>query len=110
MRQGILDQMIEFAVAELASGDLVRVNRLVCRLAQKWPSEPALAICFAMTSAASILEEQFQNQERFSHRAYVLTSLVAADLYALEAMGQVPATGQHLLLFWRSTDTFFLDF
>jgi len=101
--------MIEFAVAEIASGDLVRVNRLVRRLAEDWPNESALSICFAMTSAAAILDDQFKNQEKFSRRAYVLSSLLAADVYALEAMGQYPAQGHHLLSFWRRADPFFLE-
>ena len=101
--------MIEFAVAELASEDLIRVNRLVRTLAEDWPSESALAICFAMTSAAAILDDQFSNQEKVSRRAYILSSLLAADVYALEAMGSCPAQGHHLLTFWRRADPFFLD-
>ena len=110
MRQGVVDQMIEFSVAELASNDLVRINRLVRGLAERWENEPALSICFAMTSAASILADQFQGQEKFERRAYLLSSLVAADLFALEALGQSPTKGHHLLAFWRRADPFFLQF
>lgn len=109
MRQGCLDEMIVFAVAELASGDVVRINQLVRKMARTWETETALSICFALTSAASSLEDQFQNQEAYARRAYKLSSLLAADIYAIETMGQSPAQAHHLLQFWRRTDPYFLE-
>lgn len=111
MHSGQLDLMIEFAVGELASGDSRRVGALVRRLAETWPSEKALAIGFALTSAASALEDMMAGEESraAASRAYKLAALVAADILAVEALGQVPATGQHLLHYWRRSDPYFLE-
>ena len=108
MRQGCLDDMVGFCVGELASGDVARINALVRTMAAMWESESALAICFALTSAGAILEDQFQNQEAISRRAFVLSSLLAADVFALEETGQYPAKGHHLLHYWRRADPYFL--
>ncbi len=111
MHQGRLDLMIEFAVGELASGDPQRVGALVRRMAESWPDEKALAIGFALTSAASALEDMLAGEESraVAARAYKLAALVSADVLAIEALGQKPATGRHLLQYWRRSDPWFLN-
>lgn len=108
MRHGRLDTHIEFAIEELASGDQIRIGSMVRRMAIESPNEPALSICFAVTNAASLLEEQFQETDKAVLLAYRFAALLAADIFAIETMGQIPATGHHLLQFWRRTDPYFL--
>ena len=83
---------------------------MVRRMAQQWPAEPALAIVFAITSAAASLEDMVDTTSArgSAQRGYQLAALVAADVYALEAMGKAPVVGQDLLHFWRRVDPYFL--
>ncbi|WP_214568027.1 hypothetical protein [Aliiroseovarius lamellibrachiae] len=107
-----IDQMIEFALEELLSGDISRCRALVRKLCQKWPSEPALCVVFALTSAASMVEDNFKITEQsdgLSLLAYKLVALLAADVYAVESMGHKPAKARDLLHFWRRVDGYFLD-
>ena len=109
MVPGHLDQMIEECVEVLAGEDVGEIKMLARHLAVRWPNEPALAICFALTSGASHLEDQFQDQVSRTHIAYKLAAIIAADIFALESMGQVPAKGQDLLHFWRRTEPYFFS-
>lgn len=107
MGRARLDIMIEFATGELASGDTARVSRLVRILAAQHPDEKALTLCFALTSAASALEDVVQDHKTVS-LAYKLAALVAADTLAVEALGRAPARAVDLLHFWRRVDPWFL--
>lgn len=111
MHQGNLDLMIELAVACLASEDHHEIRGLVRSMAQRWPNEPALAIAFALTSAAASYEDVIDSDTdtKTGHMGYRLAALVAADVFAIESMGQAPATGHNLLHFWRRVDPYFLD-
>lgn len=111
MRQANIDLMIEYTVARLATEDHQRINKTVQRLAQKWPNEPALAVAFALTSAAATLEEMVETAEGnvAARRAYKLAALVSADIFAIQETGQVPAKAQDLLHFWRRVDPYFLN-
>jgi hypothetical protein len=109
MQTGNLDQMIAFAIEVLASGDDHRIGGLVRMMAHEFPNEPALALCFALTSAASALEDIFDEEKASADRAYRLAALVAADVLAVEAMGQTQAKTGHLLHFWRRVDPYFLN-
>lgn len=101
--------MIDFAAGELASGDPVRIGALVRRLADRFPSEPALSLCFALTSAAARIEDLvLTEQGETALRGYRLAALLAADIHAVQSMGQVPATATDLLHFWRRVDPYFL--
>ncbi|MEL6960375.1 MAG: hypothetical protein AAGL89_15630 [Pseudomonadota bacterium] len=106
-----LDEMIEFSVARLATEDSRDIRSLVRDLAMRWPLQSALSLSFAISSAASIYEETMSStrSERVVASAYQLAALVAADVFALEAMGQTPANCQALLHFWRRTDPYFLE-
>lgn len=108
---GKVDLMIEFAVTYLAGENHREVGKMVRRMAQRWPDEPALGIVFAITSAAASLEDMVDTKtaRNVSQRGYQLAALVAADVYAIESMGQAPAVGQDLLHFWRRVDPYFLN-
>ena len=106
-----VDQMIEFAVATLATGERRKMASLVRELASGWPEEKAQAVCFALTSAASIVEDVSTTTDRSTPPSfgYKLSALVAADIYAIESLGRFPALGRDLLHFWRRVDPYFLD-
>lgn len=111
MQQALLDQMIEFAVAELASGDTARIGKLVRSLAQHYPGEKALMLCFALTSAAAAVEDVFRHDSdrQAPNIGYKLSALVAADILAIELLNNRPAKGVDLLHFWRRVDPYFLQ-
>jgi len=112
MRDTPIDEMIEFALEELLAGSDTRRRGLVRSLCLRWPEEPALAVVFALTSAASMLEDNVRPDEPTAGSgpaAYKLAAVLAADIFALESMGQVPAKAHDLLHFWRRVDRYFLD-
>lgn len=104
--------MVEFALEELLSGSDSRRRALVRRICLRWPSVPALSVAFAITSAASMIEDNFEpngDSDKLGPLTYKLAALLAADIYAVESMGHVPATARDLLHFWRRVDRYFLD-
>ena len=111
MRQGTIDLMIEFAVACLATEDHREIRKMVREMARSWPNESALGIAFAITSGAATFEDivDSPNAKTSAQLGYRLAALVSADIYAIEAMGQVPAKGQDLMHFWRRVDPYFLN-
>lgn len=111
MRNSDLDEMIEFAVERLAQEDPRSSRKLVRDLATIWPSQPALSIVFALTTAAATLQDVVDSRasKEATQSGYKLAALVASDIFALEAMGHCPATGQDLLHFWRRVDPYFLN-
>ena len=84
---------------------------LVHRLAREWPNEPALSVAFALTCAAANIEDVIKDaaSARAAAFAYKLAALLAADIHAVQAMGQVPAKASDLLHFWRRVDPYFLN-
>ena len=111
-RQSVIDSMIAFALEELASGSEARRRGLVRHLCLRWPEAPALSVVFAMTSAAATLEDNIRRNADATNAAplaYRLAAILAADIYAVESMGQKPATAEDLLHFWRRVDSYFLD-
>lgn len=110
MRNSDLDQMVEFAVERLAQGNCKGTRSLVREIAVAWPNAPALGIVFALTTAAATIEDVIDTPTSIQSAqvGYKLAALVSADIFALEAMGYCPATGQDLLHFWRRVDPFFL--
>lgn len=111
MHQETLELMIEFAVAELASGDLTRIGRIVRTLAQLYPDEKALLLCFALTSAAAAVEDVIRGADgpNAPSPGYKLSALVAADILAVEAITNRSARALDLLHFWRRVDPYFLQ-
>lgn len=112
MRETPIDDMIAFVLEELLSGSDERRRSLVRVTCARWPGVPALAVPFALTSAAAMIEDNFREPptaQRAEITAYRLAALVAADIYAVESMGHKPATARDLLHFWRRVDPYFLE-
>lgn len=110
-RSAVLDQMIEFAMEELLSGNGQRRRQMVRRMAERWPREPALAISYALTSATGAIEDSFgaaADRDPVVPLGYRLSALVSADVHAVQAMGQNPPVAEDLLHFWRRVDPLFL--
>ena len=58
-RTATLDDMIEFAMEALLSGNAQRKRAMVRRMAERWPEEPALALVYAVTAATAAIEDSF---------------------------------------------------
>ncbi len=104
--------MVEYALEELMSGDDARRRALVRRMCLKFPSVPALSMVFALTSAASMVEDNLSRESDCAAVAafgFKLAALLAGDVYAVESMGYRPARSHDLLHFWRRVDGYFLD-
>lgn len=106
-----LDCMIEFAIEDLATGEADKITSLVRRMAERWPTQPALSLCFALTNAASRLEALIAGPatDRAAVRAYKLAALVAADILLLDHLGGRRPTANDLLHFWRRLDPPYLQ-
>ncbi|HGG05542.1 MAG TPA: hypothetical protein ENK28_08790 [Aliiroseovarius sp.] len=112
MRETPVDDMIAFALEELLSGSGMRRRALVRKMCSRWSSEPALSVVFALTSAASVAEDNFRQEtveKGIGPFAYKLAAMLAADVYAIESMGHSPAKAKDLLHFWRRVDKYFLE-
>lgn len=110
-RAAPLDQMIEFAMEELLSGNSQRKRAMVRQMAEQWPDQPALALVYAVTSATEAIEDTFRNapvQDPVIPLGYRLSALLSADVHAVQSMGQVPSVAEDLLHFWRRVDPAFL--
>ncbi len=101
MQIAVLDAMIAQVAHATAAQKPADFAALVQDLATDWPNEPALALCFALTSAAADLETLLADHRDVAQGAYRTAALVAADILAIESMGQQPAKAQHLVHFWR---------
>lgn len=110
-RSASLDQMIEFAMEELLSGNSQRKRAMVRRMAEQWPHEPALALVYAVTSATEAIEDQFGDTAEIDPvipLGYRLSALISSDVHAVQSMGQMPSVARDLLHFWRRVDPLFL--
>lgn len=110
-RNATMDQMIEFALEELLSGDDRRRRAMLRRMAERWPAESALALAYAVTSATESIEDALDETpggEVVVPLGYRLSALVSADVHAIQSMGQVPSVAEDLLHFWRRVDPHFL--
>lgn len=110
-RDATIDLMIEFVMEELLSGNSQRKRAMVRRMAERWPSEPALALVFAVTSATSAIEDSLGDttpQDPVIPLGYRLSALISADVHAVQSMGQMPSMAEDLLHFWRRVDPLFL--
>ncbi len=110
-RTTALDQMIEFAMEELLSGNAQRKRSMIRRMAERWPLEPALALVFAVTSATEAIEDSFGDAAQIDPvvpLGYRLSALISADVHAVQSMGQIPSMAEDLLHFWRRVDPLFL--
>lgn len=110
-RHAVLDQMIEFAMEELLSGNAQRKRQMVRRMAERWPGEPALALVYAVTCATEAIEDSFGDaaeRDPVVPLGYRLSALISADVHAVQSMGQIPSVAEDLLHFWRRVDPLFL--
>ena len=110
-RAAPLDQMIEFAMEVLLSGNSQRKRAMVRQMAEQWPDQPALALVYAVTSATEAIEDTFRDateQDPVIPLGYRLSALISADVHAVQSMGQVPSVAEDLLHFWRRVDPSFL--
>lgn len=110
-RSASLDDMIEFAMEELLSGNSQRKRAMVRRMAERWPAEPALALVYAVTSATEAIEDSFGPKaadDPVIPLGYRLSALISADVHAVQSMGQIPSVAEDLLHFWRRVDPLFL--
>lgn len=87
-RNATLDLMIEFATEALLSGDGQRKRAMVRRMAERWPHEPALALAFAVTSAAEAIEDVAgtapgSGGDPAVPLGYRLSALISADVHAV---------------------------
>lgn len=111
VRSAPLDQMIEFAMEELLSGNVQRKQAMVRRMAERWPDQPALALVYAVTSATEAIEDSLTGSDApdtVVPLGYRLSALISADVHAVQSMGQVPSVAEDLLHFWRRVDPLFL--
>lgn len=113
-----IDEMIEYALEELMAGgeDGRRRGGLVRHMCLKFPpSEPALSLVFALTSAGAMIEDNLVRDGESGGDvapplAYKLAAVLAGDIYAVESMGgHQPARTRDLLHFWRRVDGYFLE-
>ena len=106
-----LDDMIDFAILELGSGDADRKRAMVRKMAETWPEEPALALVYAVTSATETIEESSKPRSKPDSAVplgYRLSALISADVHAVQSMGLMPSVAGDLLHFWRRVDPLFL--
>lgn len=96
---------------ELLSGNPQRKRSMVRRMAESWPTEPALALVYAVTSATEAIEDSFRDApepDPVVSLGYRLSALISADVHAVQSMGQIPSLAEDLLHFWRRVDPLFL--
>ena len=89
-REAAIDDMIEFAMEELLSGNTLRKQAMVRRMAERWPTEPALALVYAVTSATESIEDSFGGaaaNDPVIPLGYRLSALISADVHAVQSMG-----------------------
>ncbi len=112
MQDTPIDEMIEFALEELLAGSDERRRALVRKMCLRWPSVPALSVVFAITSAASMIEDNLSRDgttDKLRNMAFKLAAVLAADTYAVERLGHNPARARDLMHFWRRVDPYFLE-
>jgi hypothetical protein len=109
-RAAPIDLMIEFAMEELLSGNPQRRRTMIRKMAERWPSEPVLALVFAVTSATGLIEDSLggAGSDPVVPLGYRLSALISADVHAVQSMGQNPSLAADLLHFSRRADPLFL--
>jgi len=99
MPEILTDRMIVSVLEHAAAADRIDYD-LARALAQDHPDASGLALVFAITSAASGLEDMADDPK--APALYRLAAMVAADLFAFEARGEATPTGRALLRLWIS--------
>lgn len=104
-----VDDLAEFAIDFLVSGR--GGARILTRvLAERWPNRPALELAYALSVAASSMEEVFSGEETLAlaREAWRMAGLVGVDLYVAQSSGLPHRTAADLTDYWRAHDPFFL--
>ena len=104
------DPMTHFAIEHLM-GRSDGWRSLVREMVRLWPTVEILELCFAIVSAASAIDEMFDEtspSRSVSAKAYELAALLAADLYAMKYRGLKGHTAQDLANYWADHDPYFL--
>lgn len=82
-------------------------SEILHQICEKWPKVSGLEICFSLTSAGIALERMFKSEkasQQSSLRFYKLTSILSADLFELQVVGNLNALGRDLLVHWNDRD------
>lgn len=104
------ESLTEFALETLLSTP-DGWRRLVRDAAAKWPDVPPLAICFAIVNASAQIEAIFAEgspARAAAQHGFRLAGLLAADLYAMQAIGLPHDRAARLVAYWRDHDDYFL--
>lgn len=111
MASAPIDDMTAFALEEVLSGDAMRQRKLVRRMCQRWPEVPALAVGFALSSAAAAISDTLDadtDSTQSAARTYRMAAIFAADVFAAETLVGRSAKAHDLLHFWRRVDPYFM--
>lgn len=106
----MLDIRIEYVVRVLVTGQ-GDLRRMVRRLAEDWPDEPALDLVHVIAVATGSLEGTLAGRGimRATREAWRMAALVGVDLAMMRRLGLPHDTGADLLAYWKAHDRFFLD-
>ena len=106
-----IDQMTHFIIAALHQDS--DGWKSVCRdLVNHWDDAQGLEICFAFSAAASAIESNFNGNSparELSSHAYRLAALIAADIFAMQAIGGFGTQAKDLYRYWQENDDYFLQ-
>lgn len=113
----MVEQKVDFSAMEAFVAERIieagePITLVVRALAERFPTSPALSLCFALTSLASNLEANFGSQEPSDFPRpldiYRVVAVVAADVLHLELTRQRPITAGQLCAYWDAKqDRFF---
>lgn len=105
-----MDDRIEYVIQVLVTGQ-GDLRRMVRRLAEDWPREPALDILHAIAIAAGNLEHNLSGEalQRAAAEGWRMATLVGVDLAMMRRLGLPHDTGADLMAYWKVHDRFFLD-
>ncbi len=105
-----MDIRIEYVVRVLVTGQ-GDLRRMVRRLAEDWPDEPALDIIHIIAVTAGSLEGTLSGGAimRATREAWRMAGLIGVDLAMMRRLGLPHDTGANLLAYWKAHDRFFLD-
>lgn len=105
----MVDQKVDFSAMEAFAAERIIEARepitvVVRKMAERFPTSPALSLCFALTSLASNLEANFGSQEPSDFPRpldiYRVVAVVAADVLHLELIEARPITAGQLCAYW----------
>lgn len=108
----LLDEMISCALDDLLAHNEGQRHELLRRMCQRWPEESALTVCFALTSAAAMIDDCPAKGPVSDYRAnfaYKIAAVLAADIFAAEHIAGHRAKAGDLLQFWHRVDPYYVE-